>query len=107
MPSVHPAGSGRRHGTIDADGTDWACSQSGSGWRQSMLAIPSGVVVVLLLTSTKYETLASTARAAAVSQQEPEPTRAPPLNADSAGAEGQQRLELRVQVASLGADQVP
>ena len=48
-----PAGSGFRQGTSEAEGTDWACSQSGYGWQQSILAICSGVVVTSLLTSTK------------------------------------------------------
>ena len=38
-PSVQPSGSGRTHGTREADGTDWASSQSGSSWSQPRLLI--------------------------------------------------------------------
>ena len=44
-----PVGRGRRHGTIDADGTDWACSQSGSRWAQSRLWISSEVLTAAWL----------------------------------------------------------
>src|SRR6266508_6897608 len=42
--TVQPTGKARTHGTIDADGTDWACNHSGSRWVQSRLSTYSGVL---------------------------------------------------------------
>src|SRR6266511_1964903 len=42
--SVQPVGRDRRHGTSDADGTDWASNHSGSRRVQPRLAVYSGVL---------------------------------------------------------------
>jgi hypothetical protein len=47
--SVQPAGRDRRHGTSDADGTDWASSHCGSRSVQARLPMYSGVAPASLL----------------------------------------------------------
>src|SRR4029450_2258271 len=69
--TVQPSGRYRTQGTSEADGTDWACSHSGSRWAQPGSLLYSGVLPASLLAKPSAMLVPANTSSAATSARSP------------------------------------